>query len=469
MRIRLSLALFAIVASALCSLATGFFVGHVCAAPPPEPSRPAPPKPPAAVSPPARQQPASVQASVGQVVPSGSVRRTAVVAAVDRQSPSVVAIFTEERPRQNPFAGMFGVPDPEELFDRPRANAVSLGSGVIVDPRGYVVTNEHVVAGAARIRVQLADGRELPAQLVGADAAFDLAVLKVESRGPLPTATLGTARDLMPGETVIAIGNPFGLAHTVTTGVISALHRVVKTPQRIYEDFIQTDAAINPGNSGGPLLNLTGELIGINTAVHRGGPGIGFAIPIDRAKTIVDDLLRFGRVRYGWLGLRVRSARGGVVVVEVEDGSPAQAAGIRRGDVVVSFAGEPTTNVSRYLEHVERVLAGDEIVLGLARGTVKLRAVGLEPAQMAARLRKRLGVEVTQIQGRRGAWVTRVARGSVGEQIGLHVGDAILQLGSREIRGVDDFSEALGALRGDQDTVLLVGRGQFAYYVTISL
>src|SRR5262249_17277259 len=143
-------------------------------------------------------------------------------------------------------------------------------------------------------------------QLVGADASFDLAVLKLTADRPLPTVPLGTARDLLAGETVIAIGNPFGLAHTVTTGVVSALHRSVKTPQRIYEDFIQTDAAINPGNSGGPLLNLDGQLIGINTAVHRGGPGIGFAIPIDRARTIVDDLLRFGRVRYGWIGIAPR-------------------------------------------------------------------------------------------------------------------------------------------------------------------
>ena len=398
-----------------------------------------------------------------------SLRRTPVVAAVEKQAPSVVAIFTEERPRQNPFAGIFGMPDPDEIFDRPRANTVSLGSGVIVDSRGYVITNEHVVTGAARIRVQLADGRELPTQLVGADAAFDLAVLKVAAESPLPVATLGTARDLMPGETVVAIGNPFGLAHTVTTGVISALHRVVKTPQRVYEDFIQTDAAINPGNSGGPLLNLNGELIGINTAVHRGGPGIGFAIPIDRARTIVDDLLRFGRVRYGWLGVHVRAARGGVLVAGVDEGSPAGAAGIRAGDVIVGFGGEATPSLNSYLEHAAHVLAGDTVALDLARGTVRLQALGLDPQEVAARLGRRLGVEVIHVAGRSGAIVKRVAPGSVAAEIGIRSGDAILQLGSHEVRKAGDLTDALSALRSDQDTVLLVGRGPFAYYVTISL
>src|SRR5579871_5785231 len=270
--------------------------------------------------------------STAMAMPPGSPRRTPVVAAVEKVAPAVVAVATEERPQRSPFGGFFGV-DPDELYERPRGGGTSLGSGVIVDPRGFVITNQHVVAGAARIHVQLADGRELPAQLIGADAAFDLAVLKIAARQSLPAVQLGTARDLMPGETVIAIGNPFGLAHTVTTGVVSALHRSVKTPDRVYEDFIQTDAAINPGNSGGPLLNLDGELIGINTAVHRGGPGIGFAIPIDRARTIVDDLLKFGRVRYGWLGVEAREGRGTVVVAAVEEGSPARAAGVRAGDV----------------------------------------------------------------------------------------------------------------------------------------
>ncbi|MSP58871.1 MAG: PDZ domain-containing protein [Myxococcales bacterium] len=402
--------------------------------------------------------------------PPGSPRRTPVVTAVEKVAPAVVAVFTEERPRQSPFQGGFGLPDPEELDlpGRPRSGSTSLGSGVIVDPRGFVITNEHVVAGAARIKVQLSDGRELPAQLVGADASFDLAVLKIITRQALPAVAIGTARDLMVGETVIAIGNPFGLAHTVTTGVVSALHRVVKTPHRVYEDFLQTDAAINPGNSGGPLVNLDGELIGINTAVHRGGPGIGFAIPIDRARAIVDDLLRFGRVRHGWLGLEARPARGGVVVVAVEEGSPAHAAGLRAGDMIVGVGDAPTPDLQSYLERTAHVLAGDEVLLKTTRGALKLKAGGLDPREQAARIRRRLGIEVSD-GGGRAAMVAKVARGSIADRIGLRPGDAILQLGSREVRGAADFQEALGELPPDQDTVLLVGRGQFAYYVTLPL
>ena len=238
------------------------------------------------------------------------------------------------------------------------------GLGVIVEGHGLVITNEHVVAGAARIRVQLADGRELPATLIGADRSFDLAVLKVETQNhELPALRLGTAADLMIGETVIAIGNPFGLSHTVTSGVISALHRVVRAKNRTYEDFIQTDAQINPGNSGGPLLNIHGELIGINTAVHSGGPGIGFAIPIDRARTIVNDLLQFGRVRYGWLGIRPSALRQGrravgVVVAEVEAGSPAERAGIQRGEVIVGVNDDNTPSVEAFWDRIQRVPAG---------------------------------------------------------------------------------------------------------------
>ena len=210
------------------------------------------------------------------MTPAQRSRMTPVVEAVTRAAPSVVSVLTEQKSQENPFGGLFGVQEDEE------SGKTSLGSGVIVDPRGLVVTNEHVVAGAARIRVQLSDGRELPATLIGADQSFDLAVLQVDAGGKeLPALRIGTATDLMIGETAIAIGNPFGLSHTVTSGVISALHRVVRAKSRTYEDFIQTDAQINPGNSGGPLLNIQGELIGINTAVHSGGPGIGFAIPID--------------------------------------------------------------------------------------------------------------------------------------------------------------------------------------------
>ena len=428
------------------------------------PTIPGPPAIPAA--------PASSEAPGISRIPGGSARRTPVVAAVERVAAAVVSVATVEQPRDNPFGRRAPLPDPEELFapGRPPGANTSLGSGVIVDPRGFVITNQHVINGAARIRVQLADGRELPAQVVGADARFDLAVLKVTSDRPLPAVPVGTARDLMTGETVIAIGNPFGLAHTVTTGVVSALHRTVRANNAVYEDFIQTDAAINPGNSGGPLVNIEGQLIGINTAVHRGGPGIGFAIPIDRARRIVDDLLRFGHVRYGWLGVVAApaNARGGVVVAAVDEGSPARAAGVQPGDGILAVGDERMDDVATFLDRLSRVLADEEVELKLVRGTIKVRALHLEPREVADRVRRRLGLTVVEARGR-AALVTQVAPGTAAALIGIRAGDAILQLGQREVRSVADFTAAMADLRLDADAVLLVGRGPWAYYVTAHL
>jgi len=405
------------------------------------------------------------------LTPSQQSRRTPVVEAVQRTAPSVVSIFSEQRPQYNPF-GFFGLEQDDE------SGRTSLGSGVIVDPRGLVVTNEHVVAGAARIRVLLADGRELPATLVGADQSFDLAVLKIEAGKEgkevkdLPALKPGTATDLMIGETVIAIGNPFGLSHTVTSGVISALNRMVRAKNRTYEDFIQIDAQINPGNSGGPLLNVNGELIGINTAVHSGGPGIGFAIPIDRARTIVNDLLQFGRVRYGFVGLRVspilerRRQPVGVVVTEVEAQSPAEKAGIRPGDVITRIGDEDTETVERYWDRVHRILAGQEVRFRLTRGEVTLRTTPLDPREQSVRAKKRLGLDVVDIQGR-AALVQRVTQGSVSDRIGFQPGDAILQIGARQIRSAADFQTAIGEIRPGTDTVMLVLRNGTSYYVTV--
>ena len=419
----------------------------------------------------AEPHPPPTPASPSAASQQSPTRRTPVVIAVERVAPAVVSVMTEERPQKNPFGGAFLLPDPDELYDRPHPTNTSLGSGVIVDPKGFVVTNAHVVQGAARIRLQLADGRELPAQLVGADARFDVAVLKITEPQPLPAIPFGTARDLMPGETVIAIGNPFGLAHTVTTGVVSALHRTVKTGNQVYEDFIQTDAAINPGNSGGPLINIEGQLIGINTAVHRGGPGIGFAIPIDRARRIVDDLLRFGRVRYGWLGVSARGlgwGRPGVVVAAVDEGGPAATAGVKPGDLILGVNDEPVDGGDGWQERLQRVLADEEVKLKLARGEVRLKAVHLDPKARAAQAQRQLGVEVADAQGR-AAVVTRITPGSIADRLGLRPGDAILQLGARELHGAADFAAALGDLRPDADTVLLVGRGPFAYYLTVHI
>src|SRR2546425_8997037 len=287
---------------------------------------------------------------------SDPARRSLVVEAVEKASPAVVNVSTEQivEQRRSPF------PFPQDPFfeeffrdfvdPRPRRfKTTSLGSGVIVAADGTIMTNVHVIERASRVRVTLNDQREFDATLVGADADADIAVLRVKAVGDLPHIPFGTSADLMIGETVIAIGNPFGLSHTVTTGVVSAVGRSVHGEDRTYTDFIQTDASINPGNSGGPLLDVKGELIGINTAIYGKAQGIGFAIPVDRARRVMKDLVSYGEVHHAWVGLTVQDlspelaqhfgARKGVVVAEVEPKSPAAAGGLAQGDVVTGVDG----------------------------------------------------------------------------------------------------------------------------------
>ena len=242
-------------------------------------------------------------------------RENAIVRAVREVSPAVVNISTSKFVERgvNPFFPW----ENDDLFNRffrdffePRRRQYvqkSLGSGVIIDStHKYILTNHHVIVRASKIVITLANQKEFEARVVGTDPESDLAVLKIETDSAIPAITMGGSDDLMIGETVIAIGNPFGLSHTVTTGVISALNRSVRTQTGVYHNFIQIDASINPGNSGGPLLNINGELIGINTAIYSGAEGIGFAIPIDRAKGIVNDLINYGRVHTAWLGIMVQ-------------------------------------------------------------------------------------------------------------------------------------------------------------------
>lgn len=397
-----------------------------------------------------------------------AARRTPIVDAVARTAPAVVSVLSEEPPKANPF-GFLGLENSEDG----QPGRVALGSGVIVDPRGFVVTNEHVVAGAARIRVQLADGRELPAALVGSDQAFDLAVLQFEPGAQKVTAVeMGRSADLLIGETVIAIGNPFGLSHTVTTGVISALHRTVRTSRRVYEDFIQTDAAINPGNSGGPLLNILGQLIGINTAVHAGGAGIGLAIPVDRVRAIVSDLVNLGRVRRGWIGIRPalypdRRLRG-VPIAEVESKSPAERAGIRAGDVVLALAGQPTPSATAYRQMAEQLLVGQTVIIRLAKRDVQLVVDAADPAYVSSLVRRRFGIEVSEANGR-AVVVKKIQSESAAAQAGLQVGDLILQVGARTVRDVVSFESAFEQLHSGMDIILLVVRNANSFYITIPM
>ena len=277
-----------------------------------------------------------------------SLRRSAIVVSVEKVSPAVVNISTMVTEKVNPFFP-FGGDDFfkdffPEMFSREYQRS-SLGSGVIIDgEKGYIVTNHHVVARATEIKVITSNQKEYKGRSLGSDPRSDLAVIKIDANVKLPEAKLGNSEDLMIGETVIAIGNPFGLTHTVTTGVVSAIDRSVRAEDRIYRHFIQTDASINPGNSGGPLLNIDGDVIGINTAIYQKAQGIGFAIPVSKAKRIVKELLRAGEVRPPWLGLDLQdltpelkrhfalpAGGGGVLVSDVYRGQPRRSSGREEG------------------------------------------------------------------------------------------------------------------------------------------
>jgi serine protease Do len=262
--------------------------------------------------------------------PGASERRTAIVDAVERSQPCVVNISSEKKAESNsrwPFSA--------EENQRPRISG--MGSGVIVDPRGYILTNHHVVDKVQGILVQLVDGTTFPGRVLQYDPVMDLALLKVEPARPLRAIAIGNSSDLMVGETVITIGNAFGYENTVSVGIISALHRhVTLSDEQVYRNLIQTDASINPGNSGGPLLNVNGELIGINVAVRAGAQRIGFALPIDEVKKVAFEMLSTRRISSTWHGLVVdevnRGGRRAVVVTEVQPASPGESAGFKTGD-----------------------------------------------------------------------------------------------------------------------------------------
>jgi serine protease Do len=297
-------------------------------------------------------------------------RETPVVRAVRKVSPAVVNISSayEVRKQTSPFSGFGLNPFFDEFFKdffdprfERRQQYTSLGSGVIIDgQKGLILTNSHVIQKSGTIKVMLQNELEFEARIVGADPDSDLAVLKIDSEKPLPAIQMGRSDDLMIGETVIAIGNPFGFSHTVTTGVISAINRSIRTDERVYNDFIQIDASINPGNSGGPLLNINGELIGINTAIYAKAQGIGFAIPIGKARKIISDLIQYGEVIQAWIGITAQDmddklarylnvpGKKGVIVKSVEPQSPAEKAGLQEGDILLSLGNKKIDSVDDY-------------------------------------------------------------------------------------------------------------------------
>jgi Do/DeqQ family serine protease len=422
-----------------------------------------------------------------------AARRTPVVAAVEKVRGAVVNVSAEEVVRVRvPSRRGPQFPDwPfDDFFEAPRYRrgyAVnSLGSGVIVSPDGYVLTNNHVIESGARFRVGLLDGRELMAKVVGTDASSDLAVLKLDAKEPLPFATMGRSDDLMIGETVIAIGNPFGLSHTVTTGVVSAVHRNFNAGDRTLFDFVQTDASINPGNSGGPLLDIQGRLVGVNTAIlGERNAGIGFAIPIDRARRIAEGLIAHGEVREGYLGIAVRDlppregapegTSGGVQVTGVDPGSPGARGGVRRGDRVDAVNGFPVRSAEEFRFRVRDLDIGGQAKLELERGggrlTLALAAVELSGAQAAELVQRRVGITVDEarIQGTRVLVLKSVQNRSPAAEAGLQPGDLVRAVNAAEVSTRQELQRALSRARRDGKLVLLVQRGYVAERIAFSI
>ncbi len=434
---------------------------------------------------------------------AGFQRETPVVRAVRKVSPAVVNISSEYevRKRVSPFSG-FGM-DPffdsffkdffEPGFER-RYKRHSLGSGVIIDgKRGFILTNAHVVEKTGTITAILKDEREYEAQVVGADPDSDLAVLRIESDKPLPAIEMGDSEDLMIGESVIAIGNPFGFSHSVTTGVISALNRSIRTENRVFQDFIQTDASINPGNSGGPLLNINGALIGINTAIYSKAQGIGFAIPINKAKRIVNDLIRYGEVIPAWIGLTVQNIDkrlaqylnvqgvSGVLVKAVEDKSPAEQAGIQEGDILRTLESKKVANASQYESVLKGIAAGQTISATFWRNSEEKTAsieTAVFPIELAMELAYRLmgvAVEDATVRNRakynlatkEGVVITKIRNRSHLAEIGVKPGDVIRKMDEIPIKGTKDFESAIVKNRKKSSVVVLLQRGDQLYYITV--
>ncbi len=436
--------------------------------------------------------PALLWLLIAAVLPAGATsapadprRRTAIVEAVELAQPAVVNIATEEISEERDpvfdkyFREFFELRPPNRRFRR-----ASLGSGVMVRADGFVVTNAHVVTRGQRIRVVLADEREFEARLIGTDNDADLAVLKIEGLN-FPYLAFGTAADLMIGEPVIAIGNPFGFSHSVTTGVVSAINRSLRTPKRSFFDFIQTDASINPGNSGGPLLDATGELVGINTAIYQGAQNIGFAIPAERANEVVRQLIEHGEVRPGWLGLQVQAldpelaqaldldVEHGALVSWVDAAGPAAEAGIARGDVVVEIDGHRAKEADAVEERLLAVPEGGRLQLKLQRGseafTARITASSLTSEHLDTLAWSRIGIRVESLGAQGGLRLAAVRPGTKAARAGLKVGDRLLAIEDVETRNRDDLDRALRRLRRADRVRLVIQRGPSAYRLILPL
>ncbi len=413
----------------------------------------------------------------------------------EKLKPAVVNISTTMVVKGKPFSEgsrefwekFFGGEIPREHETR------SFGSGFIINKVGYIMTNNHVVENAKEIIVTLHNGRDHPANVVGLDKKTDLALIKIEAE-ELPVAPLGDSDKLGVGEWVLAIGNPFGLAETVTAGIVSAKGRVIGAGP--YDDFIQTDASINPGNSGGPLFNFWGEVVGINTAIIAGGPGIGFAIPINMAKELLPQLKEKGRVTRGWLGVGIQAVtpqlaesfgleeRKGALVSQVFKGGPAERAGIKQGDIILEFDDTQIANFRDLPRIVASTPVGETVTIMVFRNgkTIPLRATVAEmkePTEIAkAPSKKPLGLTVQnitpeiasalQLEITTGVVVAGVEPGSPAAEAEIRKGDVIQEVDRKPVKNVEDFEEAMETAKHRENILFLVRRGDSNLFVVVT-
>ncbi len=399
----------------------------------------------------------------------------------------------------SPFGDFFGPNLPKEFFgNKPHGNMKThaLGSGFVISEEGLILTNNHVVEKATEIKIKLLTGKEYDAKLVGRDPKTDLALIKVQPDNDFPKPVLlGNSDALRVGDWVMAVGNPFGLGHTVTTGIISAKSRILGAGP--YDDFLQTDAAINPGNSGGPLFNMQGQVIGINAAIIAQGQGIGFAIPINMAKELLPQL-KTGKVIRGWLGVMIQDitpelaqsfglkSAEGVLVSEVVKGSPAEKAGLLRGDVIIRFDGNeiksshklsqlasaaaPNTRVK-----IDILRNGEEKNISLEVGTMpegEQKSVspeeqsdwGMNVQEFTPQLAQQLGLE----PGTAGVLISTVDDGSPADAAGLRPGDLITEINRKAIKNLNDYQQALQKVKKGDNLLLLVKRAAGSFYTVLT-
>jgi serine protease Do len=423
---------------------------------------------------------------------SPAVVNISTVKTIQGGGPVFRHFYQSPRGDQDPFKDFF-----DKFFGNEQQREYkqrSLGSGFIIDKDGYIVTNNHVIAGADEIKVKLNSGKEYDAKIIGRDPSTDIALIKIKADSNYSVAVFGDSDALKVGQWVVAIGSPFGLEHTVTAGIVSAKGRVIGSGP--YDDFIQTDASINPGNSGGPLINMKGRVIGINTAIIAGGNGIGFAIPANMAKGVIKQLKKEGTVTRGWLGVGIQNIsdemaeyygikdKNGVLVSRVFPGDPADKAGIRTKDIITEINGKKIKTSRELTRIIAAFHVGQMVNISVLRDgkekTFKVKIAKRQEEKLAAgeipqQEQEDFGIQVSNltpeiaqkfnIRETKGVVVTDVQSDSQGDNEGFRVGDIIKEINHRSINTVDDYEDAVQKVKKGDTVIMLVKRANSGFFV----